>query len=183
MVTRQLLQSLTLKTNNITTSAGSNGTINPSEATIDHGSDQTFTITPDPGYHISEVLVDGSSVGAVSSYAFDNVTEDGHTISATFVYALDHFEFATIGGQTAGTAFSITITAKGSSGNTVTDYAGTGNLSDTTGTISPAITGSFASGVWTGDVTITDKKNNVVVTIKDNIDSTKTGNSSRFDVQ
>jgi len=167
MVTRQLLQSLTLKTNNITTSAGSNGTINPSEATVDHGSDQTFTITPDPNYHILDVKVDGESVGAVDSYAFDNVTEDGHTISAAFVYALDHFTFASIGGQKAGTAFAITITAKDVNDNIATGYAGTGTLTDTTGTISPNSI-NFSNGVGTGKVTITVAQNNVVVTIYDN---------------
>jgi len=55
--------------------------------------------------------------------------------------------------------FSITITAKDSSGNTVTDYTGTGNLTVTTGTISADIIGNFASGEWTGKITISDKKN------------------------
>jgi len=53
---------------------------------------------------------------------------------------------------------SITITAKDVSENTVTGYTGTGNLTATTGTISADITGNFASGEWTGKVTISDKK-------------------------
>ena len=69
----------------ITATAGSNGTIAPSGATIVvHGNSQGFTITPDTGYQIANVLVDGSSVGAVSSYSFTNVTAD-HTIHATFM--------------------------------------------------------------------------------------------------
>ncbi|MBP6855670.1 MAG: DUF2341 domain-containing protein [Candidatus Pacebacteria bacterium] len=68
----------------ITSSAGSNGSISPSGATtVNNGDNQTFTITANSGYHISDVMVDGSSVGAVSSYTFNNVTA-GHTISATF---------------------------------------------------------------------------------------------------
>ncbi|MBU4511368.1 peptidoglycan DD-metalloendopeptidase family protein [bacterium] len=68
----------------ITASAGPNGSISPSgDVTVNHGSDKSFTITPVIGYSIDDVLVDGSSVGAVSSYTFTNVTED-HTISATF---------------------------------------------------------------------------------------------------
>jgi hypothetical protein len=68
----------------ITPSAGSNGSINPSTATtVNSGDNQTFTITADSGYHVSDVLVDDVSVGAVSSYQFTNVT-DNHTISATF---------------------------------------------------------------------------------------------------
>lgn len=41
------------------------------------------TITPDPCYNIADVLVDGSSVGAVTSYTFNNVTAN-YTITATF---------------------------------------------------------------------------------------------------
>ena len=43
----------------------------------------SFTITPDSGYEIADVLVDGTSVGAVSSYTFDKVTAD-HTIEVSF---------------------------------------------------------------------------------------------------
>ena len=71
----------------ITASAGPNGTISPSgDITVNQGSDKSFTITPDTGYSIDDVLVDGSSVGAVSSYTFTKVTKD-HTISATFISA------------------------------------------------------------------------------------------------
>ena len=69
----------------ITASAGPHGSIIPSgEVTLNQGSDKSFTITPDNGYIIDDVLVDGSSLGAVSSYTFTNVTED-HTIYATFI--------------------------------------------------------------------------------------------------
>lgn len=72
-------------THTITATAGSNGSITPSGAvTVTDGADQTFTITPNKGYQIANVLVDGKSVGAVSSYTFQDVTAD-HTIYATFV--------------------------------------------------------------------------------------------------
>lgn len=68
----------------IVASAGPNGSISPAGTTsVDHGAGQTYTITADPGYHIADVLVDGSSVGAVPSYAFTNVTSP-RTISASF---------------------------------------------------------------------------------------------------
>ena len=68
----------------ITATAGANGSISPNGAvTVTEGKNQTFTITPDSGYHVENVLVDGVSVGAVMSYTFDTVTAD-HTISATF---------------------------------------------------------------------------------------------------
>jgi len=68
----------------ITSSAGSHGSISPSGATVvNSGDNQSFNITADSGYHISDVVVDSSSVGAVSSYTFSNVTTT-HIISATF---------------------------------------------------------------------------------------------------
>lgn len=47
------------------------------------GSDELFTIIPDANYHVADVLVDNTSVGAVTSYTFNNITA-GHTISASF---------------------------------------------------------------------------------------------------
>jgi hypothetical protein len=64
--------------------AGLGGTIIPvGDVILNSGDDQTFTITPAGGYVISDVLVDGSSVGAPSSYPFANVTAD-HTIQVVF---------------------------------------------------------------------------------------------------
>ena len=68
----------------ITATAGEGGTISPSGSTsVREGRDQTYTITPDGGYHISDVLVDGKSVGAVTSYTFEDVQKK-HTIEAVF---------------------------------------------------------------------------------------------------
>ncbi len=69
----------------ITSGAGPNGTITPiGSVGVADGSDQTFVITPDLGYSIEDVIVDGVSEGAVDSYTFTNVTSD-HTITASFV--------------------------------------------------------------------------------------------------
>lgn len=68
----------------ITASAGSNGTISPSgSVNVASGTNQTFNITPNACYQIANVIVDGISVGAVSSYTFNNVVAN-HTISVTF---------------------------------------------------------------------------------------------------
>lgn len=68
----------------ITATAGSNGGISPAGVTkVGHGGKQKYNITPDPNYRIADVIVDGNSVGAVSSYEFENVTAN-HTISAIF---------------------------------------------------------------------------------------------------
>ena len=69
----------------ITATADEHGKIAPAAGTITvpKGESKTFTITPDSGYRIKDVLVDGKSVGAVSTYTFENVV-DNHTIHATF---------------------------------------------------------------------------------------------------
>ena len=67
--------------------SGLNGSVSPSGWTsVRHGWDQTFTITPDKGYAVAKVLVDGKSVGSVKSYTFKNVTKD-HTIEVVFMKA------------------------------------------------------------------------------------------------
>ena len=69
----------------ILASAGTGGTIAPSgNITVAPGSDQTFTVTPEEGYVIEDVRMDGTSQGAVTSYTFTNVTED-HTMAVSFV--------------------------------------------------------------------------------------------------
>ena len=64
-----------------------NGSVSPSGwAYVPIGGDQTFTITPDKGYAVAKVLIDGQSVGAVTSYTFRGITE-GHTIEVIFMKA------------------------------------------------------------------------------------------------
>jgi len=68
----------------ITASAGVNGSISPSgDVPVPYGTNESFTITPITDYHVLDVLVDGVSVGAATTYTFTNVTAD-HTISASF---------------------------------------------------------------------------------------------------
>ncbi len=71
----------------ITATAGAGGSISPSgSVTVNSGANQTFTITPNTGYTVSSVLVDGTAVSvpaAGGSYTFNNVTAD-HTITASF---------------------------------------------------------------------------------------------------
>jgi DNA-binding beta-propeller fold protein YncE len=68
----------------IVASAGPGGTINPSETQFAHlGSNYTYAITPDAGYKISDVVVDGVSKGAISTYYFENI-QTSHQIAASF---------------------------------------------------------------------------------------------------
>ena len=73
-----------LETHTITVSAGANGTISPfGSVSVNHMDDQTFTITANTGYHVHDVMVDGVSVGAVTTYTFNDVNGN-HTISVSF---------------------------------------------------------------------------------------------------
>ena len=127
---KSVITTFTLKTYTITATTGSNGSISPSgNQIVDYGSSKTFAITPTTGYHIADVVVDGKSKGAVSSYTFNNVTAD-HTIEATFNPTAVSFAVITenLGTETAGTAFSVTIIAKDIEGNTATVYTGSHNI-------------------------------------------------------
>ncbi|RBP34817.1 hypothetical protein DFR65_101717 [Oceanihabitans sediminis] len=74
----------TQHTYDITATAGPNGTITPTgTTTLNCRDNQSYSITADTGYAVADVLVDGVSVGAVTSYDFNNITQ-AHTISVTF---------------------------------------------------------------------------------------------------
>ena len=69
----------------ITASAGNGGTITPSgDIEVNCGESKTFAIEANEGYEIADVTVDGQNVGAVENYTFSNVTENGHSIYASF---------------------------------------------------------------------------------------------------
>ena len=71
----------------IQATAGTGGSISPSgNVSVREGADQTFTITPDKGYAVANVKIDGKSIGAVKSYAFENVRRT-HTIEVIFMKA------------------------------------------------------------------------------------------------
>jgi uncharacterized repeat protein (TIGR02543 family) len=70
----------------ITVSAGPGGTITPSSVSVLQGSDKTFIISPEEGYVMDDILIDGiSAKGQVTgtSYTFINIQQD-HTIKVTF---------------------------------------------------------------------------------------------------
>ena len=69
----------------ITASASEGGSITPSgDVEVNCGDNKEFVITPEEGYEIENVVVDGQSQGAITSYTFENVTEEGHSIEAIF---------------------------------------------------------------------------------------------------
>ena len=108
----------------ITPTVGANGSISPATAvTVNSGASQTFAITPASGYQISSVLVDGASIGAVTSYTFSNVTAS-HTISATF--ALNTFAITPTAGANGSIspATAVSVNNGASQTFTITPSAG-----------------------------------------------------------
>ncbi len=102
---RNVVANFAWKSYTITATAGEGGSIDPEgEVVVEHGEDQSFTITPDEGYMIADVQVDGESVLDDldnSTYTFEDVQDD-HTIHAVFskkVYTIT----ATVSPKGAGT--------------------------------------------------------------------------------
>jgi hypothetical protein len=68
----------------ISASGGQGGSISPAGmSALSAGGQKTFTITPNSGYTISAVRVDGANIGSVPTYTFTNVSAN-HTIRAYF---------------------------------------------------------------------------------------------------
>jgi uncharacterized repeat protein (TIGR01451 family) len=125
-----------LKTYVITPTAGAGGSITPATPqTVSYGGERAFDITPDVGYHIADVGVDGASVGAVSAYTFTHVTAN-HTIAAAF--AIDAY---TLTIATAGDGSGIVTPTVGAH---VYDYGAVVTL-----TATPLVGSTFAG--WSGD--------------------------------
>ena len=99
----------------IRATAGAGGFITPSgDVSVRAGANQTFTITPNRGYAVSDVKIDGRSIGAVRSYTFENISTS-HTIEVQFrvrssfvdvpsgSYYEDAVDWAVANGITTGT--------------------------------------------------------------------------------
>lgn len=144
----------------------------------------TFTYSIDGGITYSQlgnpkILSSGSAVSdpftpqsAGNNYLFNatysgdvNVLPSTSTNVPLTVYgSLYSFTIDTITNQVAGTPFSITITAKDALGFTVANYNGLNTVSDLTGTITPASTGTFTAGIATVSLRITKSATDVTIT-------------------
>jgi hypothetical protein len=133
----------TLKTYTITATAGTGGSISPSGSiTVDYGTSQSFSITPNSGYYIADVKVDGVSQGGVSSYTFSNVTAD-HSIEASFN-----------AGPPPVTYYTLTITKAGNgSGSVTTSPSGTTFSAGTVVTLTAKPDKNSTFKGWSGGVT------------------------------
>ena len=149
----------------ITASASSGGSISPSgSVNVNSGSNQTFNITTNTGYHISDVLVDGISVGVVSHYTFNNVIAN-HTISASFAINTYTLTITSVNGTVTKNpdqanynhGSSVQLIATPSAGYIFTGWSG-----DATGSTNPLtvtmdanknITANFAINTYTLTIT------------------------------
>ncbi len=136
----------------ISATAGVNGSISPfGTVTVNSGAAHAFTITPNIGFHILDVQVDGASVGAVAGYTFNNVTSN-HTINVTFIANPANVpdisvpptdgNFADIKIGSSSKPLFITITNKGAADLNVLDVT----LSDTINYVLDTTSGSDACG-------------------------------------
>jgi len=81
---KKVIANFKLSTYLINANADPGGSISPSGVVaVNQGDNPSFIITSDTGYHITDVKVDGVSVGAVSTYTFTNVTSN-HSIEVLF---------------------------------------------------------------------------------------------------
>jgi hypothetical protein len=95
-------------------SAGANGSISPvGTTTLAQGSNQTYTITPNAGYYISSLVVDGVSVATSTSYTFTNV-QAAHTITVGFTALTNYTIFASAGANGSISPVGTTTLAQGS---------------------------------------------------------------------
>jgi len=139
----------------IAASAGAGGSISPSGVVVvNYGAYKNFTITPETGYHILDVLVDGSTVSTPTWYNFTNVITD-HTIAATFELNI----------------YTLTITKSGTGSGTVqTNVSAPYYYGAKVKLWGNASTGSSFSG-WSGGLGGTDTPQTLTITANVGVDA------------
>ena len=165
----------------ITSVANANGNISPAGiTTVGLNANQTYTITPNAGFCIQDVLVDGNSVGAVSSFTFSNVVTT-HTISVSYIAQVTPSISIVTSANNVCNSTSITCTAnpvnRGSS--PIYQWKLNGNnvgANTTTFTTSSLQNNDVVSCVMTADnscqTTATATSNSIIATIKSATTST-----------
>jgi hypothetical protein len=122
----------------ITASAGSGGAISPSgQVSVSAGAGQTFTITPNSGYQVANVNVDGVSKGSITSYTFSSVSAN-HTIAASFSLI-------------SSATYTLSVSKNGiGNGNVSTNPVGTSFASGTGVTLTATPDATSIFGGWSG---------------------------------
>jgi flagellar hook assembly protein FlgD len=160
----------------ITASAGAGGAISPTgTVAVNFGDSRTFMITPSNGYGIASVLVDGSSVGAVSSYPFSSISAN-HTITASFVDITPPTGSVVINSGSAATnnrAVVLTLSASDAGSGVTNMQFSWDNVTwygwETYATTRNATIPSAAPGTYTICVKFRDAVGNVSTVFSDNI--------------
>jgi hypothetical protein len=141
-------------------------------------SSTSWSITPGAGGTWSSNVYTSANVGSwnvTGTYA-STAYITGLTVNPA---GMDHFIINTVTTQTSGTAFNITVTAKDTYNNTVTNYVGSPSLTYSAGTIAPNTMNAFIGGVETTSVTVTTAGSGVTITATD---GTHSGKSNLFTV-
>lgn len=129
----------------ITASASAGGVISPSgEVVVNEGENVTFTVTPNENYAIEALLVDGVSVGTISTYTFQNVTRD-HAIEAVFRSTIHHIHAFASGHGTISPSGEVEVTDGQNKTFTITPDAGfeIGSLIVDNDTVEPVTSYTF----------------------------------------
>jgi YVTN family beta-propeller protein len=138
----------------ISASSDPNGAVTPAgDTAVNSGGSQSYTIAPNAGYYISDVQVDGASVGTVSSYTFSNVTAN-HTISATFALSTYAVTPTVSGPGTISPSTAQTVDYNATAAFTVTPNSGN-SIQSVTGCGGTLAGDVFTTGPITGSCTVT----------------------------
>jgi hypothetical protein len=130
----------------------------------------SFNVTTAGSYYFTAVYSGDSNNNGASSSVETFTVNTG---------SLDHFVVSAPSSATAGTAFTLTVTAKDAYGNTVTSYTGTPSLTYSAGSISPSAMNAFVNGVGSTSVTVTTAGLSVTITATA---GSHTGTSNSFTV-
>ena len=151
----------------ITASAGAGGSISPSgQISVQQGAGKTFTITPNSGYVIADVKVDGVSKGKITSYTFSAVNAN-HTIAASFT--------------PSASSYTLTISKTGTGSGTVSSNpAGTSFSAGTVVTLTASPDANSIFGGWSGACSGTSTT--CQVTMNSNVNVTATFNLKTYTI-
>ncbi len=142
----------------ITSSAGTGGSISPSgSVTVNSGASQTYTITPNSGYTVSAVIVDGTNVGAVNSYTFSNVAAN-HVITAVFTpstYTITLSPQSSTLTSGSSQTFNVNINPAAPPGGAVISLSSNSALVTVPGSVTVPANANSANFVCTAAATIT----------------------------
>jgi len=152
----------------ITPSSGTGGSVSPSSTVfVTSGGSQTFTISPSAGFRVSNVLVDGQSVGPVTNYSFTGVTTP-RAITASFVPDTTYYTITasvTSGGGSISPSGSVSVSSGGSQTFSITPSTGYRVNSVLVNGVSVGAVSGYTFSNVTGNKTITASFTPITYTI------------------